>query len=150
MPITYPTTLDDFTNPTPADNLNTPAVLHSTQHANINDAVEALEAKVGVDNSAVTSSIDYKLAQKLQNPVDNIQFNTGATPITNAEGLLQWNATDGTLDLGMSSGAITMQIGQEMFIKVFNNTSGILLNGLAVYFSGTNGTYPTIDYASGT
>jgi hypothetical protein len=64
MPTNFPVSLDDFTNPTPADNLNTPAVLHSTQHANINDAVEALEAKVGVDGSAVVTSLDYKVANR--------------------------------------------------------------------------------------
>jgi hypothetical protein len=39
--------------------LNSPS--HSAQHANVNDAVEALQAKVGVDGSAVTTSIDYQL-----------------------------------------------------------------------------------------
>jgi hypothetical protein len=41
--------------------LNSPS--HSAQHANSNDAIEALQAKVGVDSSAVTSSLDYKVAQ---------------------------------------------------------------------------------------
>jgi hypothetical protein len=57
----YPSSLDNFQNPTGASDLDTPAVLHSAQHANANDAIEALEAKVGVDGSAVTSSLDYKL-----------------------------------------------------------------------------------------
>lgn len=61
MTTLYPASLDNFTNPTPADNLNTPTVLHSTQHANINDAVSALETKLGIDSSATTSSIDYLL-----------------------------------------------------------------------------------------
>ena len=65
MPTNFPTALDDFTNPTAADNLNTPAVLHSAQHANLNDAVEALQAKVGADGSAVATSIDYLLAQAI-------------------------------------------------------------------------------------
>jgi hypothetical protein len=39
------------------------SVPHATQHADLNDAVEALEAKVGADSSAVTSSHDYKIAQ---------------------------------------------------------------------------------------
>lgn len=59
MTINFPISLDNFTNPTPANLLSTPAVLHSTQHANINDAVEALEAKVGINSSLVTSSLDY-------------------------------------------------------------------------------------------
>jgi hypothetical protein len=41
--------------------LNSPS--HSAQHANSNDAIEALQAKVGADSSAVTSSLDYKVAQ---------------------------------------------------------------------------------------
>ena len=32
-------------------------------HADVNDAIEAIEAKVGVDGSAVTSSHDYKLSE---------------------------------------------------------------------------------------
>lgn len=35
---------------------------HAAQHANANDAIEALEAKVGADSSAVTTSHDYKLS----------------------------------------------------------------------------------------
>ena len=59
MATNFPSTLDALTNPTSTDSLNSPS--HSAQHANANDAIEALEAKVGVDGSAVTSSIDYKL-----------------------------------------------------------------------------------------
>lgn len=59
MAITYPTTLDTLTNPAATDSVAT--VSHSSQHSNVNDAVEALEAKVGVDSSAVTTSLDYKV-----------------------------------------------------------------------------------------
>lgn len=57
MAISFPTSLDSLTNPTGANNLNNPD--HATQHSNVNDAVEALEAKVGVDSSAVATSLDY-------------------------------------------------------------------------------------------
>lgn len=62
MAISFPTGLDDFINPTSTDATNSLTVPHAAQHANINDAVEALEAKVGIDNSAVTTSHDYKIA----------------------------------------------------------------------------------------
>jgi hypothetical protein len=55
----FPSSLDSLTNPTSTDALNSPS--HADQHANVNDAVEALEAKVGVDGSAVTTSLDYKV-----------------------------------------------------------------------------------------
>lgn len=57
MSITYPTTIDILSNPSSTDELNDPS--HSTQHSNENDAIEALETKVGVDSSAVATSLDY-------------------------------------------------------------------------------------------
>lgn len=62
MATNFPASLDNFTNPTAADNLNTSTVTHTDQHANINDAVEALEAKVGVTSSAVVTSLDFLVA----------------------------------------------------------------------------------------
>lgn len=60
MATSFPGALDSLVNPQPTDNLDTAAVLHDDQHANANDAIEALEAKVGVDGSTVRSSLDYK------------------------------------------------------------------------------------------
>ena len=61
MATNFPASLDALTNPTSSDSLSSPS--HSAQHANVNDAVEALQVKVGADSSAVTSSLDYKVAQ---------------------------------------------------------------------------------------
>lgn len=61
MPTNFPTSLDSLTNPLSTDALNNPS--HSGQHANANDAIEALEAKVGINSSAVTTSHDYKISQ---------------------------------------------------------------------------------------
>jgi hypothetical protein len=63
MAINFPTSLDNFTNPQPSDALDSVAAPHATQHSDLNDAVEALQAKVGVDNSAVTTSLDYQVSQ---------------------------------------------------------------------------------------
>lgn len=41
MATNFPTSVDNFTNPTANDSLNLPS--HSTQHANANDAIEAVE-----------------------------------------------------------------------------------------------------------
>lgn len=48
----YPTSLDDFPNPTPTDFLNDPD--HAAEHSDVNDAVETLETKVGLGASAPT------------------------------------------------------------------------------------------------
>lgn len=60
MATNFPTSLDSLTNPTAVDTLDSPP--HDEQHADANDAIEALQAKVGIDSSAVTSSLDYKVA----------------------------------------------------------------------------------------
>lgn len=62
MAIQFPTNLDTFVNPNAAagDDLNSPLVLHDAQHSNDNDAIVALETKVGIDNSAVASTLDYQ------------------------------------------------------------------------------------------
>lgn len=49
----FPTSLDSFTNPSTNDFLNSPN--HVSQHSDINDAVEALEAKLGIFASTPTS-----------------------------------------------------------------------------------------------
>ena len=40
---------------------------------------------------------------------------------------LTWNNTDGTLDLGLKGGNVTLQIGQENVIRVVNKSGGDLL-----------------------
>jgi len=59
MATTFPTTLDQLLNPTGTDSVQ--LVSHAAQHSNANDAIEALEAKLGVDNSTNTETIDYKV-----------------------------------------------------------------------------------------
>jgi microcystin-dependent protein len=77
MATSFPVSLDSLGNPSSGDTLNAPS--HSTQHTNANDAIEVLEAKVGVDNSAVTTSLDYKV--RIGNPVGEIaMWSTNTAP----------------------------------------------------------------------
>lgn len=63
MSTNFPTTLDSSTT-IPAEGASTVlATNHVTAHQNIQDAIEAIEAKIGVDSSAVTTSHDYKLSE---------------------------------------------------------------------------------------
>ena len=59
MAINFPVSLDALTNPAPTDYCDDVSL--SGKIGDLNDAVEALEAKLGVDSSAVTTSIDYLL-----------------------------------------------------------------------------------------
>lgn len=60
MATNFPTSLDALSNPTGSSSLTSPD--HAGQHADANDAIEALQAKVGVNGSAVTTSLDYKVS----------------------------------------------------------------------------------------
>jgi hypothetical protein len=61
MATNFPTNLDSFANPAPTDTLDNLVTPHAAQHDNLNDAVAALEAKVGVTNSAVATSLDKRV-----------------------------------------------------------------------------------------
>ena len=60
MATSFPNNLDEFINPNGSDQLSAPS--HSEQHANANDAIEALQLKVGVDGSEDPDSLDYKIS----------------------------------------------------------------------------------------
>jgi len=57
----YPTSLDTFPNPTATTKEDAATFYHDVGHSDLGDAVEGLEAKVGVDSSTVTSSLDYRM-----------------------------------------------------------------------------------------
>jgi hypothetical protein len=57
MASTFPTSLDTFTNPTATSLLTSPS--HSLSHSDLNDAVEALETKVGIGNTVLGSYISF-------------------------------------------------------------------------------------------
>jgi hypothetical protein len=49
MATQYPNSLDNFINPTPTDTLDSGVVPHAQQHANLNDAVEAMQTVLGIN-----------------------------------------------------------------------------------------------------
>jgi hypothetical protein len=87
MASNFPTSLDNFTNPTSSNTLASPD--HAGQHSDANDAIEALQAKVGVNSSIVTSTIDYKLAQL-----------TGGTA---GQALIKSSSTDYDVEWGLAA-----------------------------------------------
>ena len=57
MAINYPTSLDSFTNPTATDLLTSPS--HAQQHADINDAMEAVQTKLAIGNTVIGTYTAY-------------------------------------------------------------------------------------------
>jgi hypothetical protein len=107
MSTDFPTALDALTNPLSTD--NTVTVPHASQHSNENDAIEALEAKVGANGSAVQTSHDYKLsgvtsadkAASLAGTEDltnkSLKSGTKITLGSDATGDIYYRHSDGTL-----------------------------------------------------
>ena len=101
MATNFPGSLDSYTNPVGSDLLSTGAGgdSHSTMHSNLNDAVEALEAKVGANSSAVTTSHDYKI-DALETDV------SGATDANTASKIVKRDAS-GNFSAGTITAALT-------------------------------------------
>jgi hypothetical protein len=57
MATNFPGSLDTFTNPTSSSTLDSPS--HAAQHANINDAVEAVQSKLGVGAGTIGEWTDF-------------------------------------------------------------------------------------------
>ena len=84
----------------------------------------------------------------------NLEFDNTPTNIPTNAGSLVWNDTDGTLDLKLKGGNVTLQIGQETVIRVVNKTATnvtlLQSNYQAVRITGAQGQRPKVDLAQAT
>jgi hypothetical protein len=87
MATSFPTGIDSFPDPGPSTPMNTPGQLeHDVQHTNINDAMNAVETKIGINGSSDVASMDNKLATVISAQSGNtaaIAANTAAIGATN-------------------------------------------------------------------
>jgi len=141
MAVQFPTNLDDFTNPATSDTLDSPS--HAGQHTDANDAIEALEAKVGKNSSAVTTSHDYKLSGVTG--TDKAVSKTGTevltnktltspvltTPVLNTSFSGTAKATGAEINTGTEDAKIVTPKAIKDSI-IFNAPEGFLLNGKIV------------------
>lgn len=84
----------------------------------------------------------------------NLEFDNTPTNIPTNAGSLVWNDSDGTLDLKLKGGNVTLQVGQETVIRVVNKTSTnvtlLQSNYQAVRITGAQGLRPKVDLAQAT
>lgn len=69
---------------------------------------------------------------------DYIDIDTAATSST-AVGRLQWDDGNGTAQLGLKGGNVSLQVGQEIIARVYNDSGSNLTDGQVVYISGAHG-----------
>lgn len=159
MATNFPTSLDSFTNPTASSDLTSPD--HAGQHTNINDAVAALEAKVGINSSAVTTSLDYKIANI---PATSITSGTlasarisgsytGITGVgTLSAGSIPATLLTGTVASARISGSYTgiTAVGTLTGLSVSSTTSGTNYTASSnnYFVTGSTSTGSTVDYGN--
>lgn len=73
----FPVSLDQFNNPTSSTKTNAPGFDHAEQHTNANDAIEALQNKIGIDRSLDEGSIDFKIRRLFSRRLVNEIFGVG-------------------------------------------------------------------------
>lgn len=76
-----------------------------------------------------------------------IDFNTGSATPAWKSGRVYWNNTDGCLDVYNAEVDVTLQVGQENWTRVRNNTGTTITNGTAVRLLGSAGDVPTVERA---
>lgn len=76
MATSFPNNLDELINPNGSDQLSAPS--HSEQHANANDAIEALQVKVGIDGSTDPDSLTYKVST-IETLLNDVNSSSDAT-----------------------------------------------------------------------
>jgi hypothetical protein len=73
---------------------------------------------------------------------------------TSGVGIMQWNDSDGTVNLGLKGGNVTLQIGQEQVLRVVNKTATnvnlLEANYQAVRVTGAQGQRLKVDLAQAT
>lgn len=121
MSTSFPSGLDSFTNPASTDSLAT--VNHASQHDNINDAMAAVQAKVGVNGSAVTTSLDYKLAHLAES-------NAGYFPA----GVVGTNTpVITTMDRSLVTSAVQNVTTQRLVLIGFVAPANLTVNNAAIF-----------------
>ena len=76
-----------------------------------------------VPYTGATGDVNLGEHQLLAGQITFDQSPTGASGV----GIMRWNNTDGTLDLGLKGGNVTLQLGQEIVARVVNKTGSDLL-----------------------
>jgi hypothetical protein len=123
-------------------------VPHATQHADLNDAVESLQAKVGVDGSAVTGSLDYKVANQ---GLTLVKTQTVGTAVSSVTVTNAFSATFENYRVSFTGFNCSNSSGQTLQIRLGNggtiHADDYWGGGQSVLYSGTVNTWSVYDLA---
>jgi hypothetical protein len=112
--------------------------------------IDIPDASLLVPYTGATSDVDLGEYELKAGQVEFDQTPTGTAGVA----VMRWNDTDGTLDLGLKGGNVTLQVGQEQVIRVVNKTATnvnlLEANYQAVRVTGAQGQRLKVDLAQAT
>jgi hypothetical protein len=104
----------------------------------------------GFDYADIRDWIQYVrgiISSAVIEPVASLLFDTTAGTPAHAEGLMFYDNTNKALAYFNDEADVTLQVGQEMWIRVYNDTGSTITNGSVCYLSGIFSGFPTIALA---
>ncbi len=131
-----------------ADGVNGIDGVNGTNGTNGTDGVVSASAPLMYDIQGQSLSLDLDNFSHLAG-LSYLQFDVNSTAV-NAPGRMTWNPTDGTVDLQLKDGLVTLQIGQENVQIVKNSNGGTLVDGRAVRVNGSSLGRITVEYGDNT
>ena len=93
----------------------------------------------GIGEHTKKHSIDLK--------AKTLEFDTTIDTPTHKEGLLFYDKDNKTLAMYNNDSDVTLQIGQEQWLRALNNTGSTINNGSVVRINGASGENPTVSLA---
>lgn len=137
MSSSYPGGIDSFTNPTGTDPLSNPE--HASQHANANDAIEAIETELGVTPSGTATTVAARLTD-IEATAGGIAANAAAAALSALQ-----SATSASAASTYATNAETSfdnfddrYLGAKASAPSVDNDGNALITG-AMYFNSTEG-----------
>jgi hypothetical protein len=114
------------------------------------DLQTALDSKLNKSGSNADQNVDLGEYELKAGQFEFDQTPTGTAGVA----VMRWNDTDGTLDLGLKGGNVTLQVGQEQVVRVVNKTATnvnlLEANYQAVRVTGAQGQRLKVDLAQAT
>lgn len=101
---------------------STETITFSAQDNGETISVNITEAARGPNSVTIATASDGTANLSL----NSLTFNNAPVAPVTTPGSLSWNDQEGTLDLKMKGGNVTLQVGQENVIRVVNKTGGNL------------------------
>jgi hypothetical protein len=150
MPTNYPAAFDSFTNPSAGDSLASPS--HAGQHANINDAMEAVQATLGTDPQGSEATVADRIAA----------LEGGGGGGSGSAALASFDSTTGISGQFTATGtrlAVTGQVGADyggasgqnsIKLRLRNSVGGTVSESDARYFMETAAAFDATFFATHT